>query len=195
MSLFSEVALDDGRVITFRHGDDRDTGPPFRVGDPVPWQVDPERPGCGAYLDDAYLDDREEHWVLIKDHRIHAVVPAEDEIRHYGNGLSPDTVLKGGEDVQAEVMRQRHGITRLPPETWSLEAWGRHAIAQAHAERRHVAESAAIYDATPEQRERMAANYLASYTRAQMRESTYADHILRVLPPAPHVEEPSHDAS
>lgn len=89
MSLYSVVVHPElGVEIQIRAGDDNLNE--YRVGDPVPWGINPELPGDGHFLDDAYpgiyvvgtrLADRRDLfadcWVVIKDHRVHAVEPTQ----------------------------------------------------------------------------------------------------------------------
>jgi hypothetical protein len=108
MGLFTSVIHpDDGRELQIKSGiDDCET---YHVGDEVHWFVDRQFPRRGKLLDDVYdsFSGRgPDDWVVIKDHKIHAVVPRTE------NGYA---------DYQS--LREQFGIEDLPDSEWTEEGW------------------------------------------------------------------------
>jgi len=99
----SIIHPDDGRELQIKCG--HDACETYKVGDEVKWEVLKDYPREGYLLDDVY-DSFEDDWVIIKDHKIHAVVPRTD------NGYG---------DYQ--VLRERFGIQDLPDSEWTAEGW------------------------------------------------------------------------
>lgn len=101
----SIIHPDDGRKLQIYSGiDDCET---YRVGDTVNWFVSKDYPRSGKLLDGVY-DSYDDDWVVIKDHKVHAVVPRTDN--GYGD---------------YEIIKSRFGIQDLPDSAWSEKGWAR----------------------------------------------------------------------
>ena len=103
----SIIHPDDGRELQIKCG--HDVCETYKVGDYVDWFVIKDYPKQGYLLDDVYdsFSDRgEDDWVVIKAHKVQAVVPRTK------NGYG---------DYQ--VLRERFGIKDLPDSKWTKEGW------------------------------------------------------------------------
>ena len=80
MGMFTEVRHPvDGRLLQIMGGGD--ACEVLSVGDPVGFHIDPEYPGVGDFLDGyygSYSDRGKDAYVIVKDHKIHAVVDLAD---------------------------------------------------------------------------------------------------------------------
>ncbi len=108
MGLFTSVIHpEDGHELQIKSGiDDCEI---YHVGDEVRWFVDKRFPRNGKLLDDVYdsLSSRgPDDWVVIKDHKVHAVVPRTEN---------------GYDDYQS--LREQFGIEDLPDSEWTEEGW------------------------------------------------------------------------
>jgi hypothetical protein len=96
---------EDGRELQIHTGwDDCDY---YNVGDTVDWSLSPLQPGCGTLLDGAYPSYSErgdDDWVIIKDHKVHAVIPR-------------------GEDIYEGSLWKRFALQSPPRDLWTEEAW------------------------------------------------------------------------
>jgi hypothetical protein len=133
MGMFTSIRHpEDGRELQIKTGSDDCEW--YDVGDTVNWSVCQFIGGNGTLLDGAYpsySDRGPDDWVVIKDHKVHAVVPREEEV-HEGtlwkqfDLQSPDPSLwseeaweqarKIREKVKREAEEFRQSIAHLPPE-------------------------------------------------------------------------------
>jgi hypothetical protein len=109
----------DGRELQIKTGDD--LCDVYHVGDAVLWSFRKDRAGWGTLLDGAYAsysDHGPDDWVVIKDHRVHAVVPQ-------------------GQDVYEASLMQQYDIPFEDHELWSDEDWEK--VYRRRAERKAAA--------------------------------------------------------
>ena len=96
---------DDGGELQIKTGND--ICRTYNLGDEVHWSVSPLVGGQGTLLDGAYRSYSDRGWddvVVIKNHRIYAVVPVE----------SP---------VDLQEIRDEYEVEDPDPSLWSMEAW------------------------------------------------------------------------
>lgn len=122
MGMYTTVIHPKGHDVQIKTGDDDlET---YEVGDEVNWKVDSHMAGWGTLLDGVYLGcgyPDPDAWVVIKDHKIHAVVDydPEDEETHEGS------------------LMKRFDVQAPPRELWSEKLWEEKAVRDAEAEERH----------------------------------------------------------
>lgn len=163
MGMYTSVILDDGTDVQFKTGwDDCDR---FKVGDPVPWRVIPDNPPEGFLLDGVYdavsgrysPEARKEiysgWWVVIKDHRIHEVVPrTADEVSY----------------AQECHLFHRYALEHPDPKLWTEAAWASKALRDEEERRRRIAWEARTFGMTPDDRAGLA---VREYTLTKMQET------------------------
>ena len=120
MGMFTSIIHpDDGRELQIKTGADAcDT---YNVGDDVKWYVDPKWAFRSALLDGIYdsYSDRDDDWVVIKDHKVHCIIPIEEitEEKNYfyykekfeiedHDHLWSDEVLKKHNDQEEKIKKE-----------------------------------------------------------------------------------------
>lgn len=111
------TVLHEGVEIQFHTGDG-DNYSTYKLGDELPFKIDPTFGGRGHFFDGVYdghgrrdpVTQRYQHvWVVVKDHRITALV---EQVQ-----LDEEAV------PQYQRVLEAHGIEEPPREWWSEEAW------------------------------------------------------------------------
>ena len=101
MGMFTTIIHpNDGRDLQIKTG--WDSCDIYSVGDTVDWFLS-ESPGSGTLLDGAY-ESFEDDWVIIKDHKVHAIVPR-------------------GEDVHEGTLWKQFELQAPGRSNWTEEAW------------------------------------------------------------------------
>jgi hypothetical protein len=171
MGMFTSVIHPDtGKEIQFKCGwDDCDT---YRVGDTVDWYYAEDTPMCGKLLDNVYngegltlRDTFTCYWIIIKDHKIHAVV----DVEYMAGGE-----FKGGFAGQLAYLYHKYELKPPPLAVWSLAAWAKAAKDGERTRQLQREWDAEDYGLPLNTR---AANAMHRYTLARLRE----DGILRKI--------------
>ena len=118
---------EDGRELQIKTGDDSCEW--YNVGDEVDWYPCRFVGGVGTLLDGAYpsYSDRGwDDWVIIKDHRVHAVVPHRE---------GSDAVVPHREGTSQASLREEFEIEETDPSLWSVEAWRTRDAIKANSDR------------------------------------------------------------
>ena len=151
----------------------------FKIGNEVPARPDPDSPLSGYLLDDvydAYSDSSETWtWVIIKDGRIHAVVPRTED------PLVPGKMLDHDDDHA--FLFQKFDLKLLPHTTWAVEAWAKLAKLAAEAE---VAVRTWKAECVGLTKEEIAAKAGGDYIAQKMQEDGF---FRKIMPPLPATDE------
>lgn len=135
MGMFTTIIHpNDGRDLQIKTGwDSCDT---YSVGDPVQCFLHREDPGRGTLQDGAYesfgADDWDD-WVIIKDHKIHAIVPR-------------------GEDVHEGTLWKQFELQAPDRSNWTEEAWEEQRVRREEAEAEAAEFAARIAHLLPAER-------------------------------------------
>lgn len=180
MGLFTTVIHPEtGEHLQFKTGHDRCDE--YRVGDPVDFRVLPEA-GEAHLADDAYFaqgvagPDRRYYVVIVKDHKVHAVVDPLPDPQAEGEIL-------GFESQQEAYFRVAYGLKPLPLDAWSDEAWAARAKKDArHARELERQKGEDLLLTKDEWDTRRGAN---AFTRRMMREPGFLRKIFAMDPPPP----------
>lgn len=173
---------EDGRQIRFRTGHDSEEV--YRIGEEVRWTYSRIEPMNGTLLDGVYVGDGpasdrakqlweegsapwyEEFWVVVKDHKLHAVLPMPPQDRE-------------DRTVAMAHYEKLYDIQAPPVDAWTTEQWAHWAQLQAKWEREAFLEDAELYGMNREQR----AQWMAGrYVRKKMKETGF---FAQIMPPEP----------
>jgi len=174
MSCFTSI-IHEGIEHQIKTGDD--ICDRYKLGDVVDWGISKDYPRQGTLLDGVYRScsypDAEDHWVVIKDHKVHAIFPVEkctDECDDDCNHPSESELEK------------KYGIEQLPDSAWSAKGWKRKWERDAKFDKEREEFEASVAHLPPQER-------FASYlVRPLMRNMDYAGIAKRILsnePPPP----------
>jgi hypothetical protein len=138
MGLFTSIIHpEDGRELQIKSGyDDCET---YKLNDTVEWFVNSDYPRSGKLLDDVYdswSDKGQDDWVVIKNHKVHAVVPYDPE--------------RGYDDYHD--IREKFQIKDLPDSEWSEEGWKRKRELEARLEKENEDFQKVLDEFPPKQR-------------------------------------------
>jgi len=159
MGMYTTVIRPDseGAEVQIKTGrDDCDT---YRVGDAVNWSYDIV-PMRGTLLDGVYRglgNELKEFFVIIKDHKIAAVLPVPEEC-YDGDGAPTDFAYQC--KLEAD-----YGIKPPPFDAWSDSAWAKLAQSVVLQEQEHKRFEAECYGMAPEQKIGFALAYLSRQIR------------------------------
>jgi hypothetical protein len=125
MGMFTSITHpQDGRELQIKCGyDNMET---YKVGDPVDWEIWPDKPGTGKLLDGAYdsYSNGPDDWVIIKDHRVFAIVSRDSDL-----GKTGETGLT-----------MFYGLVQFEASWWTPSAWNKHHLREAEAKKKQLEE-------------------------------------------------------
>lgn len=172
---YTTVTAEDGTPYQFTFGGDRFAT--MCVGDQVVPVPDPEAPGQGSFLDDAYPSNCGKAWAIVKNGHIVEIVPAIPETPNDAGDIASVRVT-GDVHGQRELFRDKYAIDPPSVDLWSMDAWARKALREEGYRR-----SMERMRRSPLSRGE-AADAMNEYTRAKMREDGFvASVFLRPLDP------------
>jgi len=188
--MFTSVMLDNGEEVQIKTGWDECER--FHVGDEVPWHPIKGLAGEGYLFDGVYdgmsckgLPPKwKDYWVVIADHRIAAVVPAEvDEDGFWSR-------------EQRKALEEEHGVKPPDRSLWSEEEWELHDRMREEAKRKadqFMKEGLALAErqgVPPEERAVVALQhaFLMSWMETRPRYTELAEKLFHVEPLPPGAE-------
>ena len=157
--------------------DDCDT---YAVGDDVDWYHDPGHPGCGKLADDVYLglsrkdgDTWLDVWVVIKHHKVHALIPS----------ISLDDPGDRDRSAQSAELRKEYDVWGFPHDLWPDDVWeayyvDRYKRRQAQEKRRDELLAEGV--AEDEVDQKLAVEAMAGLMQNMMRQPAFAEQILPI---------------
>jgi len=139
MGMFSTAIDAEGRRYQFKTGYDDDMGE-YRIGDPVPYFRNPhvalEERWEDQITDGIKEDDKVEGpkwvWVVIKDHRVAALIPTATFVGH-------DPECEAPAQGQRQVLLEQYAIVPAQFEEWSEEAQAAYHAREAASSSRSAA--------------------------------------------------------